>query len=367
MRTRKFNILFISAASEIGGAEKTSLDLAAALRDECNFILLNQSHGSFSAKFEKLGFNTIKMPLPAWRKTKNFFKKFRTVVRLLKIIQQHHIDIIHCNSLRLTPYLYWVLKFCPAKGFLHLHDVVDQIKLKKFYVFNIENIVAVSQTAVYGLPNQDIQIINNAVDSKIFFNKNHHRHLSNTPKVIGIVSHLNPVKRHALFIDVAAQIKKFYRDVKFVIVGDNAFNTSVTIESLRKKAHNAGLSDDDIYFTGTVTNPEKFMQEWDLFLLPSKSESFGIVLLEAMACGCVVFAHHTAGGPSEIIENGKDGFLINFDDIEGSSLKIIEILRNQKLKEKISVNAINKINEQYDLAKFKNSFLKYYENLLKID
>lgn len=355
----KKKILFISAASEIGGAEKVILDIADVLKEDYELMLLNQSEGAFPSAFEAKGLKSFKQKLPAWRKFKSKISRMLAVYKLYCLVKNERVDILHCNSYRVAPYVYWVMKLSGVKGFVHLHEHAGYRDLKKFGVLRFKDILSVAQSVANVLPKDKQKILYNAVDQRIFcpIEKKVDSKLN-----IGIVAHLNPVKRHKLFVDVAGAIKKKNDNVVFTVVGGDIFSTGLQIDDLKKQAIELGLKE-SIVFTGTVKDPSDYIKEMDVFLLTSEKEACPLVLLEAMACGCIVFADINAGGPVELIKNEVDGFLLDFTNIEQSANKIIEIINNEQLKNRIIDNALMKIKVNFSNPVFKERLVKFYEAL----
>ena len=89
-----------------------------------------------------------------------------------------------------------------------------------------------------------------------------------------------------------------------------------------------------------------FYQQADLFTLPSQSESFGMVMVEAMACGTPVAATLNSGGPVDIIEDGKNGILCS---PENYSAAILNYFENLNLQIEMSSNARKKAKNSYSL------------------
>jgi glycosyltransferase involved in cell wall biosynthesis len=123
---------------------------------------------------------------------------------------------------------------------------------------------------------------------------------------------------------------------RLVIVGGGR-----EIKEVKKFAKKSGRSK-DILFIGETPNPYKYYSKAKIFVLPSKYESFGLVLLEAMACGlpCIAFKPDgkkiiTASG--EIIRHGKTGFLV--EDKKEMAEKIDLVLSDEKLWRKMSKSA----------------------------
>ena len=102
--------------------------------------------------------------------------------------------------------------------------------------------------------------------------------------VVGHVGRFVVVKNHAFLLDVFKEVKKEKPTAKLLLVGDGALRAQI-----EESAKEQGLSD-DVVFTGNVPNVEDYLQAMDVFVLPSKYEGLGIVLVEAQTSGlpCVV-------------------------------------------------------------------------------
>src|SRR5262249_40694673 len=80
-----------------------------------------------------------------------------------------------------------------------------------------------------------------------------------------------------------------------------------------------------VFFLGKQDNVYRCLSSADLFLLPSELESFGLAALEAMACEVPVIATNTGGIP-EVIDHGKDGFLVDPRDVKSAANHAIDVL-----------------------------------------
>lgn len=97
-------------------------------------------------------------------------------------------------------------------------------------------------------------------------------------------------------------------DVRLIL-----FGTGPETESLEGLAQSAGIAD-QVDFVGFVENPYKLMAHADLFVLSSEYEGFGLVLIEALACGCPIVSTDCESGPREILKNGLYGELVPVGD-----------------------------------------------------
>lgn len=122
-------------------------------------------------------------------------------------------------------------------------------------------------------------------------------------------------------------------DYYLVIVGDGPLS-----KKLRKKVEDENIS--DVIFTGSRTDVENIIPNCDFLVLPSFSESFGLVLIEALACGKPVIGSDV-GGISEII-NDDVGLLVNPNDVSSISNSIDKLVDDEDLRVSLSRNARNR-------------------------
>lgn len=99
----------------------------------------------------------------------------------------------------------------------------------------------------------------------------------------------------------------------------------------------------DILFLGTKNNPYVWMKNAKLFVHSSLKEGFGMVLVEAMICETMVISTDCPVGPSEILENGKSGILVDIGDYEKMAKEIKKYLYSKEEREKIISNASKRI------------------------
>ena len=128
---------------------------------------------------------------------------------------------------------------------------------------------------------------------------------------------------------------------------------------LKHLIHDAGLKDAIIVHQPTQQIMEKYLES-SIFLLTSRFEGFGMVLIEAMACGLPIVSFDCPWGPSEVIRNGEDGFLVEYLNIEEAANRICQLIEDDNLRMKMSTSA--RINvKRFERNVIMNRWMKLFE------
>lgn len=169
-----------------------------------------------------------------------------------------------------------------------------------------------------------------------------------TDFIITYVGRISRLKQIELAIEAVAHCKKQgISKIQLNIIGpksDDAY-----YNELNNLIKTLGCQD-NIYFLGSISheNLVDFYQKSDILALPSKHESFGMVMTEAMACGVPVIALEGAGGPDEIITNNQDGILATK---QSYSQELFQLLSDKEKLKRISCGARIKVEERFSLNK----------------
>lgn len=168
-------------------------------------------------------------------------------------------------------------------------------------------------------------------------------------KIISIGS-LSPQKDQLTMIDIFKKVQKEHPEWILEIYGEGIMRKQLEckIQELELTNH--------VYLRGTIQDVTQALFTSSIFILTSKIEGFGLVLIESMVCGvpCISFDNP---GPSDIIDNGKNGFLIANRDINLFAAKIIEVIEDVNLRKRMGAQAKlcierfnpEKIKERWDL------------------
>ena len=127
-------------------------------------------------------------------------------------------------------------------------------------------------------------------------------------------------------------------------------------QALTDLAQRLGISQ-QVHLIGTVPHPENWYAHAELFVLSSRFEGWGMVIVEAMTCGCPVVSFACPTGPDEIIAHGKNGLLVENGNVEGLTKGMAQLLGDAKLSQRLAV-AGRKRARDFDVEKIAPLWLK---------
>jgi glycosyltransferase involved in cell wall biosynthesis len=177
--------------------------------------------------------------------------------------------------------------------------------------------------------------------------------LKDDDKTIGIIGMLHENKGHRYFIEAASFLSSRKPEARFLIIGDGELR-----EELKRQVNELGL-DNTVLFLGHQENMPEIYSFLDIFVIASDSETFGLSLLEAMAAKKAIITTD-CGGPSEIIQNGRNGIIVPIRDPKTMAEKIEYLLDNSAQSEFLSGNAQKDV-EKYDISFTVRKIQQIYE------
>jgi glycosyltransferase involved in cell wall biosynthesis len=363
------NILFIHHVSTFsGGAEKYLNDLVSVLDRRYKVFFISQEPGPLSERLNRLGVFLNFQKFPAFRKIRFFLSKWIAVRQLIKFCRSQDIHLICSNCYRVTPYGVIAARVLKIPSITIIHDFVPEKKLKNFYVFDCDLLVTVSKSLSKAWESsfkREIFTIYNGMDVGKFIqeaNGQSFREESAIPvrnKIVGMVGNFAPVKNHKLFLEAMKIVAASFSDVTFVIVGDSLGVKNLSLQDLRNEAKKIGL-EERVIFTGNRSDVPNLLKSFDILVSPSSHESFGRVVMEAMAMGVAVVATDS-GGPGEIIEDGLSGIIIPVDDAPRIAEAVLALLRDDQRRKELGAKGHCRIKKHFSLEKTYFKFNKIFD------
>ncbi|MBD2462921.1 glycosyltransferase family 1 protein [Oscillatoria sp. FACHB-1407] len=155
-------------------------------------------------------------------------------------------------------------------------------------------------------------------------------------------------------IDRIKPVLQAVPDARLALVGDGPYRQEL-------EAHFAGTS---TYFVGYLTGQDlaSAFASADAFIFPSRTETLGLVLLEAMAAGCPVIAAN-AGGIPDIVTDGVNGYLFDPEDEEGAIAATQRLLANTQVRDSLRQNARQEA-ERWGWAAATRQLQHFYQDVL---
>lgn len=374
------NILLYTDTPQVGGAE-LQMFLLAKFLDKKKFtpVLACSNYPALDRwcdNFLKEGIKVLRLNVKHKHDPKHFFE-------LRKIIKEEKIDLLHAHvwnpascryafsaaSSRKTPII--TTEHDPFKLSL-IKDIFKKNSLKK-----TKTIVTVSEAnqkvlkKLYPEFKEKFVVIPNGIDTTWWHSQSlrftdldrkkikEELFLANENSLIIIsVAELHERKGLKYLIEAIPEVSVKFPNTKLVIVGEGPERSE--LEKLVKKF---GI-ENHVILTGRQKEIPKLLKCADIFVLPSRREAFGLVILEAMITGLPIIASETGGIP-EIITDKKTGILVKPENSSAISAALIDLIAHPEKRQKLSAAGEKLVHEKFEAKKMAEEYEKIYEEYLK--
>jgi len=297
----------------------------------------------------------------------NFKYNFAGVIKLINLIKRGNYDLVHVHLF-------------PADLFVAIASLF--LPKRVVYVFSEHNVFNRRRSnVIFKLVDgftysryKRIICVSSLVQESL------HKWISNTKNKTVVIKNAIPVRElvqekekiydllfvgrleKAKGVDIllkAVQIigKSYKKDLKVAIVGEGSLEKDM--ESLAKDLKVSTM----VEFLGIRNDVVNLMKKSKIFVLPSRWEGLPIVLLEAMANGIPVVSTPVGGVP-ELIENGKDGILVEPNNPNALAEAILKLLQNENLCKNIANNSFEKVKNEYSIENYTFKLLNFYKGVL---
>jgi glycosyltransferase involved in cell wall biosynthesis len=369
MQEEKLKIVHIIPNLRKGGAERL-------VQDVCNYIFQNQLAHIKLVTFHK---NVdVKFPfhvnIPSQFDLSITNKSKLSIVELQKFIENFKPDIIH-SHLWESEMLLTNIKYEDCIRFTHLHDNMVQLKnrllpnskseltniyeKRLFLKNNYNHFISIAKDsfefALKSLPKKNrIHLIPNAIDYRNFhFSiKRNYREI----RMINIGSFVKK-KNQTLAVHILKALIEEGYSASLTFLGDGELK-----EKVEKLSTRLGINK-HTEFLGNVENVQEQLIKSNIYLHTATYEPFGLVLLEAMASGLPVISLNGKGN-SDLIENGKNGYIVGEENPNLFSQKIIQIFKNDSEREILIQNGFSTA-KKHDIKDYTENLISCYFSAIK--
>ncbi len=375
----KKRVLFVITQSELGGAQRFLCELISRLDRNKYEILVAAGFdggGEFLGILRNMGVSTLSLRF--LKRKIGPYGDFRSYLEVKGLIRDFQPDTLFLNSSKagiigsLAARKFPGLKVIYRIGGWSFNDPMPW-PVRRLYILGekctaqFKDIIIVNNRRDFEQakklkikPRQSVELIHNGVDPyklEIFgkdeakiklFEKlpQRKRNFLHAKTIIGTIANFYKTKGLKYLIEAAKMISddQKIRDAVFVIIGDGTER-----EKLEMQIKGAGIKN-KIFLTGKLPDAHKYLAVFDIFVLPSVKEGFSWALLEAMAAKLPVVATNVGAAP-EIIEDGKNGFLVEPRKPELLAQKIKELTSDEHLRRELGIQAHQTVVLKFDLNK----------------
>lgn len=357
-------ILQVSSARSLGGGERHLIDLTNSLarRGHDVYAALTPDSPLLSSLSDLPSRNFLGLPL------RNSLD-VSSALTISKFVRSHQIEIIHAHRARDYPLAALAARQNgSARLVITRHVLFPLGRIHKLVLRRVGRVIAVSQAVADGLiargifARERIAVVHNGIDFKRFEQMRQHKSDGPGRLCVGIVGELSPIKGQVDFLRAASIISSTRDDVDFIIAGVDASRSGENRSRLERMIEELGLKQ-RVRITGWADDVAQLLSSFDVFVSASLSESFGIAIIEAMACGVPVVATAT-GGAQEVIDEDETGRLVPVASAEALAKSIAELLNDRNMRERLATNAQRAVHERFSLAQMVDRTVREYERVL---
>ncbi len=292
----------------------------------------------------------------------------KSALQLYKVVKKYNPDLIYLQSSKAGA-LGRIINIAFQKPIMYNPHGwafnMDISNKKKYIYILIERLLAKMCDKIVAISNEEkksaiknrvcsegkIEVIFNGIDldeyESSIKNNIYYKETLNIPKdsiVIGMVGRISRQKAPDVFVKAASKIKEKFPNAFFIIVGDGDEHEKldVLIEELGLKR--------SILITGWVGDVYKYIKIFDIAMLLSRWEGFGLAIAEYMISRIPVIATNVDAIPNLIINN-ETGILVEVDNIEAVVEAVSNLIHNENLINYIVKNAEEKVKKDFDIKR----------------
>lgn len=349
---------------DVGGIETYAAELSKRLHAHCDqFFVVAPDKEKADEVDAELPFAVKRVPVS------NALLGFRGILSVPSLLSRSHIDMVFHTQWQTLPISVFArrygsvrkifaaahareLLFNPLAGLPVLEGVYE--KYKRWLLDQVDLFFPVSEYTAdllkqHGIPEDKIQVVINGTDPNRFYPQDTQAARQSidveAPQVMLTVTRLVARKGVDTALRAFQKVLERYPDCKYVIGGSGPYKPK-----LQRLAEELGISQ-SVIFAGRIPDEEllSYYNACDVFVMPSKTEppnveGFGIVFLEANACGKPVIGSYSGGIPSAVVE-GETGLLVEEQNPEALAAAIEKLLADPALAKELGTKGRRRVEQ----------------------
>jgi len=375
----RINILHLIDNLQKGGAQTRLVsDLKYIDKTKFNNIVCSlYGNGELTSVIEEHGWRVFNLGM-------NRFVELKGIKRLIKLIRGTNVDILHTQCFYADVIGRIIGRICgikrivatiqssayePDNKFLYSRkrQIVDGISGRMFN----DRFIAVSEFVKESIIKRlgynvgKIEVISNYADTNTVehptedsINRLKQELDISNEVVLAVVGRLNSAKGQRYILDALPEVVAIHPGVRLLVIGDGQ-----DMEALRTRAYDLGI-EPNVLFLGERSDVGRLLAITDIFVLLTESEGLCLAILEAMAAGkaCVI---SDIGPNKEIVESGKDGFLVNSSNKREVAARLISLIKDVRLRKLLGKNAALTAKQKYSQHSNVAKLEQLYEKLIQ--
>lgn len=376
MHTR--NVLYLLEQVGLGGGETSFLTFLDALdRGRFHPVVVLPTDGALRQLIQQRGITTELLEFPPVTHARLPWRAPVVARAVNALCQQHRISLIHSHS-------FHALWYAAVAGWRRQVPIIwtchgwwPASRLTGLWISHtVARVIAVSRYVVEKLLTRGhvdagkVRLIHLGVDVGRFRPDASRtvREDLGVPEgalVVGMVARFQPIKGQLEFVQAADVVRRRLTQCKFVIVGSNVFQNPEDERYLHAVQHlitTLGL-EETVILAGFRSDIPHVLNALDLLVVPSRMETFSLVVVEAMAVGTPVIASKV-GGILDLVEDGREGLLVAASDPAGMAEAILQLAQDPERRRAMSRAARAKAAEQFNIQRLVKDVEALYDELL---
>jgi glycosyltransferase involved in cell wall biosynthesis len=372
VKSRINRILHIQKVAGIAGSENHLLTLLPQLKDygyETAMLVLADRHDRPSCFIERM--QAAGVPTRVLRMAGDFDPL--VVPRLVRLIRRGGYDLVHTHLLHADIYGRLAARIAGSKivSTYHCDDpfhLIRGVKLADRITASMcSQIICISE-AVFRFVKENLKISSTPLNvihygfklpdpTEISTDLRFNLGITKDCLIIGVVARLTGQKGHIYLFQALQILSEFRPPIHLVVVGDGELK-----DNLMTLATQLGIRT-RVHFLGFRTDVASLIHAFDIFVLPSLYEGFGLVLLEAMAASKPIVATGVSAIP-EIVLDGETGLLVPPRDAESLAQAIMKLVIDPNLASSLGHAGYKRLKEQFTVEKMVKDTVDVYRKIM---